>query len=422
MTRRLTIRAAIALSTGLCGIAAAAAEGIKFDFGGFADGAIFHNRQTTSGFFDPYDKDIDALGNGELHLRGSYLTEGGTELGGRIELRLQSGDRSDSTTGRSDAFTLDKAYLWAENGLGRIEIGATDGAAKQLQIEPPSVTKSLRIDHPLMMPVADEDGAYYRPGGLMLRTDLYASDQSAKILYRSPRLIGFQAAISYTPEFSANTDHFVKAAGDDPNQQSEIIELGLNYDSNLSDVRVRADVVYLTANNELKTDTTISFASPWMSGDLSEWGAAASAKYKGFTFGGAYRHSNARGGYIDSAPVVLTGGASDTELWSLGALYEIDSWKIGANYAHGDTHVAVTDALLGGRTAKQRGEGWQIAAAYAVTTDIQISGGYQRYDFDASAGLNPFGLGEFHPANVVGPTYAGDLGADIIFTEFSIGF
>lgn len=420
MTRRALIAPSLA-ALALALPVTAAAEGVKFDFGGFADGAIFDTSQDVSGFADPDRDGIDALANAELHLRGSYLTEDGTELGGRLELRLQSGERSDSTTGRDDFLSVDKAYIWAENGLGRVELGATEGAAAQLQVEPPSVTKSLRIDHPLMMPVADGEGAYYRPAGLMLRTDPYASDQSAKILYRSPRLFGVQLGVSYTPEFSANLENFVKAQGEDPDQQSNIIELGLNYDSNIDNVRLRADIVYLTAENELPSDTVVSLASPWVSGDLSEWGAALNAKYKGFSLGGAYRHSNARGGFVDHAPVVLTGGASDTDIWSVGALYEFDSWKIGANYARGETNVAV-DTLGGGVLESQEGEGWQIAAAYAVSTDIQIAAGFQRYRFDASPGLNPLGLAEFHPAGVARSPYVGDLDADIVFTEFSIGF
>lgn len=117
---------------------------------------------------------------------------------------------------------------------------------------------------------------------------------------------------------------------------------------------------------------------------------------------------------------VLSSGASDTEIRSIGALYEFESWKIGANYINGETNVAVEEAI--GRIEKQDGDAWQIAAAYAITTDLQVSWGYQRYSFGASAGLNPLGLAEYGTANVPGRFYAGDLGADILFTEVSFGF
>jgi predicted porin len=213
----------------------------------------------------------------------------------------------------------------------------------------------------------------------------------------------------------------VKGEGDDLDQQSNIFEFGLNYDSTIDDLRLRADIVYLMAENELPSDTTITPASPWVAADLSEWGGALSVKYEGFTFGGAYRHSNARGGFIDHAPVVLTGGASDTEIWSVGALYEFDSWKIGANYTQGETNVAV-EAPGGGVIGTQDGEAWQIAAAYAVDSDIQIAAGFQRYSFDAAPGLNPLGLAEFRPVGVARSPYVGDLEADILFTEVSFGF
>lgn len=401
--------------------AAAAAEGPVFELSGFLDAALFDAGQDTDGFADPGQEGFDALANGKLNLRGALVTEGGTELGGRIELRLQSGGRSNATSGAADALVVEKAYVWAESGLGRLVLGAEDGAAKLAQAAPPSLTKSMRIDNPLMMPVADGAGAYYRPAGLMLRTDSYGSDQSAKIVYRSPRLFGLQLNLSYTPEFSANLERFVKTAARDADQQSDIFEAGLNYDSNLDDVRVRASLTYLMAANEAERDTTITLASPWTSGNLSEWSGALSIKYQGLSVGGAYRHSNARGGFVDHAPVVLTGGASDAEFWSLGALYEWESWKIGANYARGRTKVAVEDAG-GGRLERQTGEGWQIAAAYAVTPEIQIAAGFQRYGFEAGAALNPFGLAETRPADLPGGAYVGDLDADIVFTEFSFGF
>ncbi|BCW87089.1 hypothetical protein sos41_02150 [Alphaproteobacteria bacterium SO-S41] len=401
--------------------AVAAANDVKWDVSGFADGSIFDADQDVSGFANPGQDGFDALGNAKLQLRGSLVLEDGTEVGGRVELRLQSGGRSNSTTGVSDAFVAEKVYFWVENGLGRLELGAQDGAAKQAQAAPPSITKSMRIDNPLMMPVADGDGLYYRPAGLMLRTDSYASDQSAKVIYRSPRLFGLQLSISYMPEFSANLERFVKTSATDFDQQSNIWEAALNYDTNLDDIRIRASLTYLMGENEEARDTTVTLSSPWRSGDLSEWSGALNLKYKGFSVGAAYRHSNARGGFVDAAPVVLTNGASDTEIWSLGALYEWEDWRVGANYARGTANVAV-ESGLGGRVEEQTGEGWQIAAGYAVTTDIQISAGFQRYGFNASSGLNPFGLAEFHPAGLPSGGYVGDLDADIVFTEFSFGF
>ena len=399
--------------------AALAAEEFKFDVTGFIDAALFDNDQDTSGFADLDNDGFGGLLNGKLQLRGSILTDGGWEFGARAELRLQSGEQSNSTSGADDWLQAEKAHLWAESGLGRLELGAQDGAAKQANAAPPSITKSLRIDNPLMMPVVDGEGAYYRPAGLMLRTDSYASDQSLKIIYRSPRLFGLQLSLSYTPEFSANLERFVKTAATDFDQQSDIFEAGLNYDTNLDDVRVRASLTYLTASNEAASDTFSDVTSPWVSGDLSEWSAAVNVKLKGFSVGAAYRHSNARGGFVDHAPIVLTGGASDTEFWSFGALYEWDSWKVGANYITGTANVAVA-SLGGGFIDEQEGEGWQIGAAYAFSTDLQLSAGWQSYRFDAGAGINPGGLAQ---TGVIGaPGYVGDLDADILFTELSFGF
>ena len=175
------------------------------------------------------------------------------------------------------------------------------------------------------------------------------------------------------------------------------------------------------ANGTRTFPTTSTVASPWTSADLSEWSAALNVKLKGFSVGGAYRHSNARGGFVDHAPVVLTGGASDTEIWSFGALDEWESWKLGANYVRGTANVAVAD-LLGGFVDEQKGDGWQIGAAYQVNTDLQIAAGWQSYNFSAGAAINPAGLAQAGIVGAPGSTYSGNLNADILYTEVSFGF
>ena len=415
-------RTACLIGASLATLSVAAAEdGWTFDISGFLDAAAFDLDQDMSGFAGRDPNGIDALVNGKVIGQARYLTEGGWELGARGELRLQSGRRSNSTSGAADALVMEKLYLSAESGLGRVEIGAQDGAADLLHAAAPSITKSMRIDDPLMVPVVDSSGGAYRPGGLMLRTDPYASDQSAKIVYRSPRLFGLQIGVSYTPEYSANLERFVKGAGDDPDQQSNIWEAGINYDSTLDQVRLKASLVYLTGENERASDVTVTPDSPWRSGDLSEWAGALNVTYKGLSLGGAYRHSNARGGFVDHAPVVLTGGASDTQIWSVGALYRVEDWSFGMNYVRGETKLALADPL-GGRLETQDGEAWQIAGAYQIEEKIQIAAGFQRYDFSASAGANPFGLAEAPLIGSPRAGYAGDMGANILFTELSFGF
>ena len=83
--------------------------------------------------------------------------------------------------------------------------------------------------------------------------------------------------------------------------------------------------------------------------------------------------------------------------------------------------MAVAD-LLGGFVGEQKGAGWQIGAAYAFTPDIQVSAGWQSYDFDAGANLNPAGLAQTGVFGAPGSMYAGDLKADIVYTEVSFGF
>ncbi len=407
------LRLSTASAAALIGASTVLAGEVTFKVTGFLDGALFSTRQSTTGFANPDQEGLDGGYFGKLNLRGSMITEGGTEFGAHVQLRLK--DTS------PDALGVEKAYIWAENGLGRLEIGAEDGAAKLAYAAPPSLTRSVRLDDQKIATVHNGAGKAYLPGRLVLRSDSNASDQSLKIVYRSPRLVGFQLNLSYTPEFSANMGSYVKTAATDFDQQSRIFEAGLNYESTFDNLKLKASLTYLMAENEAERDTTITAISPWKSGNLTEWSAAAGISVDGFSIGAAYRHSNAQGGSVDHAPVVLTGGASDTSIWSLGALYEVGDWRFGANYIHGKTNVAI-EALPAGRIETQSGNAFQIAAGYAFTKELQLSAGFQRYSFDASSGINPLARADARPLGMIRSTYVGDLSADVIFTELSYEF
>jgi predicted porin len=362
---------------------------------------------------------------GKLRLRYRTVTEGGIEIQVRAEARASALDFFRYPL-IDEAFAVDRLFVSAEAGWGRVELGLREGLGVQFLGLPPAVTRSMRIDGGQSFALTDGLDEPYAPGGLILNSNLNATDRAAKALYMTPRLFGLQAGVSFTPDRSALLGNAFSRRPGALDRQRHVWELGLNYDSVFDNVRLRGGLVYLTAEVDNASDTAVTAQSPWVSAGMEEWGASLSAQIslgegQSLRVGGAMRLSNVQGGFTDENPVVLSDGSA-SEIWSLGAVFASGGWSLGAGYARGETDVAVTGlGLAPGRIERQTGEAWELAAGYAITPDIQLSLGYQDYGFDASAGLNPLGLARAAPAGL-GSGYAGDLSGEIVYTEFSLSF
>ena len=234
-----------------------------------------------------------------------------------------------------------------------------------------------------------QDGSQnpYRPNSLRLRTDLFVSDDNVKLIYFTPRFSGFQFGISYMPEPTKNFTGFAARKDNDSNQQADIWEFGASFKDSIGVVDVNASLVYLTGTNEAPSAANRD--------DLEEWGFGASFFYEGFTVGGSYRFSNARGG--SSLTTVLTAG-SDTEIWSIGATYKSGDWTFGLQYVDGVTELDT----LGN---EQDGQGFEAALKYTISDGIAIGAGYQNYSYESD--LSALASG-------------GDLEADILYSNFEL--
>jgi predicted porin len=380
--------------------------------------------QDGAGFLNaPGSQGANAIG--KLRLRYRTVTAGGIEIQVRAEARAAALDVFRYPL-IDEEFAVDRLFVSAEAGWGRVELGLREGLGVQFLGLPPAVARSMRIDGGQSFALTDGLDRPYTPGGLILNSNLTATDRAAKALYMTPRLFGIQAGVSFTPDRSALLGNAFSWRPGSFDRQRNVWELGLNYDSVFDNVRLRGGVVYLSGEVESPSDTLATLQSPWVSAGIEEWGASLSAQVslgegQSLRLGGALRLSNVQGGFTDENPVVLSDG-SDTAVWSLGAVYAFGDWSLGAGYARGQTDLAVTGlGLAPGRIERQTAEAWELAAGYAITPDVQVSLGYQDYGFDAAAGLNPLGLARTAPAGLLSG-YAGDLGAEVFFTEFSLSF
>jgi predicted porin len=385
--------------------------------------------------------DFGFAAEGKVWGKVSFLTETAIEYGLRAQLRFQSSEHefsNDTIRGAPDF--VDEVWAYVHTGFGQFTIGLEDGAADSAGIFAPSVSDINRIDDARAFAVQDPlrpSFAAFAPNGAHLRTDLNASGDAFKIIYYSPRLIGIQLSGSYTPELTRGLNDLFND-GNDRNKQSDIWEVGVNYQGSLSSFDVGFYAGYVTGSNDdpfaLTLPVTARNGVPigvfnsitFTPDDLEEWGAGVQVVYEGFKVGGSYRSTNIAGGagLADGKVGAFSSGCfaiagcvlpnARTTIWGAGVEYETGPWSFGANY------VALEEELPPFRTAPlnplrfetQEATGWMGAIGYEFDENLRLGLGYQHYDFDGPA-----------QACVAGPTAACDtLEANVAYFETAFSF
>ena len=87
----------------------------------------------------------------------------------------------------------------AQTGLGRVEIGMTDGAAYALAVTGPVVDEATTIDNANATFFRDPSTGRAFIDVFTLNSAVESSLNYAKLSYYTPRLFGMQLAASYTP-------------------------------------------------------------------------------------------------------------------------------------------------------------------------------------------------------------------------------
>jgi outer membrane protein OmpU len=400
----------------LCGTASA---DTSFDWGGQGNFSAYGIDQD-----DVPTGDVNNFGfaaEGKVWGRVKLVTDSGVEYGARAQLRFQSSEHefsNDFIRGAPDF--VDEVWIYVQTAFGGLKVGLEDGAADSAGMYAPAVSDINSIDDARAFVVQDPLAPEYTafsPNGAHLRTDLNASGDALKIIYTSPRLIGLQLTGSYTPDVRRGVDELFDDQNS-VNRQSDIWEVGLNYQGSLSSFDVGFYAGYVTGSNDdplaitLPVVATIggpvtSFVSDaFVPDDLEEWGAGAQVAYEGFKIGGSYRSTNIAGGagLLDLKVGGFANGCtqiagcvlpdSRTEIWGAGITYETGPWEFGVH------------------NLSQEAEGWSGAIGYEFDENLRMGVGYQHYTFDGPAN-----------ACVTGPVAVCDtLDANVGYFETSITF
>ncbi len=377
---RVSLLAGTALAVLCCGPAAAAwddwslspltgfiGDDLSYTVGGQVNGTVFDADQP--GTFDKFSGTGAAMLNAKL--QRDYDSGLSLSLKGQFELYH---DRLSGDNYGSDF--LAKLYGTVQTGLGRVEVGMADGAAYALSITGPTVNGEVTIDNPNATFFRDPSTGAAFINVFALNSAVESSLNYAKISYFSPRLFGVQVAASFTPSEGKQIIPFVNNGPDVPNRQDTMWEGAVNYSDSFGPVTLSAYGGFTFAHADRKTPGHAGLTD-WGTGAQADWDIDDDTK---LSVGGAYREANTYTFDINNA---FAAGA--TRSLHASTVLTRGSWSLGAEFGNGSA-----DGLLGAPTLGVHA--YLIDAGYAVNTNLQLTGGWQKLNYHRDAGAFYNGL------------------------------
>jgi outer membrane protein OmpU len=344
MNKTLISSVAVAALLGF-GVPALADDEFKLEVGGFFVGAVsvYENRISTINEAMVDEEAYRFDGTSEVRFEGVSTLDSGLRYGFRAQVRVRNDiQRAAVTEDATDM--LDEAFLFADSGFGRIELGKNEGVADQFSVRSPHALNNMSVspgrDRALVDPLAITP----------IATVNDSSQRYAKFSYMTPSFGGLKLGMSFTPDTEDKTSDLISGktkSGDD------IVEFGVIYSRDFEDLSLDMSATYLNADSTPISD------------ELEEWNAGVNVGFRGLSVGGSYRES----------------GSSETglqkyEAYDIGVAYETGPWKVSAQFAEHEGHIAGARIVDGQR--------YLISARYKVAKGLRIGAGFQR-DLDILA-------------------------------------
>lgn len=272
--------------------------------------------------------------------------------------------------GRYGGEVVEKLYGEARTGLGRLEIGQTDGAAYDMAVTGPKIDAGVSLDNAQSFLFADPASGRPVADIFALRTEVGASANSAKIAYVSPALFGAQLALSFAPGQGKEILPFLHAGPHVAGRQADIWEIGLRYSDDVGPVTLTGYAGAAEGRAEHKR--------PGQEG-VSDLGVGLKADYPlsdtvSLSAGLSFRQSNAH-----AFDITQSWQAGVTRALHASAALTDGAFSLGLEYGDGDADKVASLPRLALA-------GYQAGAAYAVSSSIQISIGWQHWNYARSSG------------------------------------
>jgi hypothetical protein len=341
---------------------------VNVKLGGFAGGVLFNAHQSQGPLFPGYDI-ARTSGEARANIRAQRIYDNGLILGAGGNFLLYHDSLSGDQYGND---FVEKAFVFVQTGFGRVDIGEQDGVGYTLGLAGPVTNEEVTLENRNVSlfhdPVAGENFARFFESVSAVQS----TSNFAKIDYMTPRLFGIQIGASFTPQTVRSPVPFTGNPVSDPDQQENIWEIAASYTGYVSNIALGLSAGF--AHGSLKNGTAGADG-------LYDWALGAELAYTlsdvKLSVGGAYRDSNAYLLEIDSA--LAHGGTHATHL---SGTVEWNKWIAGVEYSLAEVSGPVDYDI----------RGYQVSAGYRFNDNLQLTAGWQWYDYRRNLGTFYNGL------------------------------
>ena len=239
----------------------------------------------------------------EVIVRASDKLDNGLEWAAKIELEANT---DENTSNSGDEVTITLRGSW-----GQVFFGSEDGPADTMKTGGKRAVSDAGSGG-----ISGDFRAWTNWTTVSTRfwsnaADIRDSSDAAKIAYITPRVAGFQAGVSFSPD--RDEEGRFRDVDNNGSEQS-FWELGLNYDQKFGDFRVTLAGVASLADNENNQRE-----------DTRSWHIGAMVGYAGFKLGAAYGETGERGR-------AKTATNTNVDGWDVGLGYNMGAWDFGIGY------------------------------------------------------------------------------------------
>jgi predicted porin len=323
--------------------------------------------------------------NSEVCVIGQTTLDNGLTIG--VNVQIEANTSSDQ---------IDESYLFLQSPTaGQLIVGDENNAGYLLHVTAPDGGISLDSGD-LLLSRMFETGSIPTAQGTTTTTPTLDTplgttnlrlldNDSGKFSYITPRFAGFQAGVSYIPNFQGgggDNNSALKRSGTgdlvngsaNPGRSSGInngVSPGINYTENFGGFGVQASAGALWADSGSFTATAPA-AVTGHSKNLEAYNAGLQLSFAGFSFGGAYLTVPQGQG-----PQFKLNGQS----WTVGAAYEFGPYKVGLDYMKGTNN----GTSGGGSSRLDQGV---VSGTYTLGPGIRLVGGVFYYDWNAENGIS----------------------------------
>ncbi|WP_207481283.1 porin [Arenibaculum pallidiluteum] len=292
-------------------------------------------------------KDVNFVQEVRFPISVEGKTDNGLTYGAFIRLRNSGSNHGASSTPSAtngENFYAERKYVYVESAFGRVEMGDEWGAVTKLSGFAPAVGIGQ----------LDGDWGKWSDFGLFQYVPAAYFDRSTKVTYYTPRLVGVQAGVSYTPSVGQIGDNNSLARRlNTATAYQDRVELAANYKGEFGGFTVDLGGGYAFAD-----ETSVALDS------YKSWNVSAAVGYAGFIVGGTYFDNNRTlESLLDIADLENKG-------WNAGVSYDAGPFALGVSY--GRTNSESADGTIGDDSMWAIGGTYSVAPGLALQADVYL--------------------------------------------------